>query len=179
MKPISQDKMRIEHWTPQSDPLLVQNTQLTLEYSNLLAACQGGEGGFKAQYHCDKSKENDLITIHPQDRINLPFQQGKSSGISCEKLVRFNLGNGKISSDNKVINQELNEILCLNNQNLKEARIIVLKEFQELLNKKYPGEWKKDTLEKWLEVYSSKSNGKYKPYCRVIISFLEERLKKT
>ena len=178
MKRISQDKMRIEHWRPQSHPDLQAYPILQLEYSNLLAACQGGEGGSKYQYHCDKSKDNDLITIHPQEKINLPLKQGEAIGISCEALVKFNSGDGRVYSDNQTINKELNDILCLNDQNLKEARVAVLEELKKILSKKYPGTWRKNTLEKFLEIYSDKSGGKYKPYCRVIISFLEKSLKK-
>jgi len=177
MRRISADRMRIEHWKPQTDILLQLNLILGLEYTNLLGACQGGEDGLKSQYHCDKSKGNKLITIHPQAKINLPLQQGEAMGISCETLVKFNLGSGIVYSENETINQEINDILCLNNQNLREGRRTVIQEFKKFLDKKYSNSLKKENLEKILKIWSEKSDGKYKEYCQVIITYLEKRLK--
>ena len=42
MRRISIDKMRVEHWKPQSHPDLITNPLLGLEYSNLLATCEAG-----------------------------------------------------------------------------------------------------------------------------------------
>ena len=53
--------MKVEHWAPQS-----VSPALALDYSNLLAACDGGEGSPPSGQHCDTAKGNQVITLDPR-----------------------------------------------------------------------------------------------------------------
>lgn len=161
MARIAENKMRIEHWQPQS-----KNSLLELDYSNLLAACQGGEGGSKRQYHCDKSKGEDEILVHPNEAI----------GMNCETLVKFRR-NGIVYSDNEQVDREINDILRLNIQNLVEARAAVLDSFKKVILEKYAGSLNKQKLQKIFDSLCVKKDGKYNEYCRVALTYLEQRIK--
>lgn len=160
MKRITEDKMRIEHWLPQS-----KHPDRELDYANLLAACQGGENGSKRQYHCDVSKGEQEIFVHPNEAI----------GTNCEALVQFRR-NGYVYSKNEDIDRELNQILKLNLQHLVEGRVAALDGFQNALAKKYKSSLNR---QKWQELYEDLSCGKdgqYKEYCRVVLAYIEKKL---
>lgn len=53
--------MKIEHWAPQS-----VHSALALDYTNLLAACNGGEGNPRRDQHCDTAKGNLVIGLDPR-----------------------------------------------------------------------------------------------------------------
>ncbi len=92
MQRIKKDKMKIEHWKPQTG-----YPDLQLNYKNLLGACLGNEGKPKHLQHCDTKKGDELITINPTRH-------------NCEILVKFSKS-GEIYSDDDNINKDLNETL--------------------------------------------------------------------
>lgn len=55
-----QSGMRIEHWAAKA-----AHPELALTYSNLLAACHGGEGDRRPQQHCDVYKGDNALNINP------------------------------------------------------------------------------------------------------------------
>lgn len=161
MQRISIDKMKIEHWKSQDD-----YEELQLDYNNLLGACQGGEGSPNHLQHCDTKKGNTEITINPLDNHR-----------NCEDLIKY-LGNGEISSDDVTINNDLNQVLNLNMQTLVNNRKEVLELVLKQLKSQYPkGDWTEAILNKKIQQWSDKQNdGKYKPYCQIVIYHLKKKL---
>ncbi len=161
MQRISDSKMKIEHWKSQDD-----YPELQLDYNNLLAACQGGQGLPSHLQHCDTRKGNTKITINPTD-----------GNKNCENLVRYR-GNGQIYSDETTINDELNQVLNLNTQTLANNRKEVLDIVIQQLTKERPqGNWTEAMLTQKINEWNDKQqDGKYKPYCQIIIYFLKKKL---
>jgi predicted subunit of tRNA(5-methylaminomethyl-2-thiouridylate) methyltransferase len=81
-------------------------------------------------------------------------------------------------NDDETINHELNEILNLNYQTLRENRKIAFDTVIAVLNKKFPNKtWSKEAIKKTLEELSTKDKeGKYSPYCQYIVWYLSKRL---
>lgn len=161
MQRISIDKMKIEHWKSQDD-----YEELQLNYNNLLGACQGGEGSPNHLQHCDTKKGNTEITINPVDNLRI-----------CEDLIKY-LGNGEIASDDVTINNDLNQVLNLNMQTLVNNRKEVLELVLKQLKNQYPkGDWTEAILNKKIQQWSDKqSDGKYKPYCQIVIYHFKKKL---
>lgn len=154
----NRDLTKIEHFKPQKKFLEKQ-----LEYKNLLAVCKGGEGKMADLQHCDTKKGDDLITIDPLNK-------------SCERLVKFTTG-GFVYSEDPIVDKDLTETLNLNVDKLVEERKMRIDFIKaKLTNKKSRGTWTKATLEKEIEKYQTKTNGKYKKYCQIIIFYLTKRL---
>ena len=161
MRRISEENMEIEHWEPQS-----KYPELQINYKNLLASCSGNRGSKKDNQHCNPRKGDAEITINPAD-----------SSKNCENQIRYS-STGKISSDDENINSDLNEILNLNLQTLKDNRQTELFTVINALNKKFTKKtWSKEAIKKTLEELSSKdAEGKYSPYCQYIFWYLSKRL---
>jgi len=94
MSRISLEKMKIEHFLPQS----VYPSE-SLEYSNLLAVCRGYEGECSQNQTCDTKKSNQIITINPLnlDHVNNTtyFRDGTINSNSyqndLDKILNLNL----------------------------------------------------------------------------------------
>ncbi|MCP2731692.1 retron system putative HNH endonuclease [Limnofasciculus baicalensis] len=156
---IAKDKMKIEHWQPQSS-----YPDLQLAYQNLLGACKGNERKPKNLQHCDTNKGESKITINPTDA-------------KCEKLIKYG-SNGQISSDDETINQELNEVLNLNTETLTKNRKAVVDAVIKGLEQKYPDKtWTVEILTKEIAKYTKlNQDSQYQPYCQVAISYLHKKL---
>lgn len=161
MQRISSDKMKIEHW--QSQDIY---PSLQLSYNNLLGACEGGQGSPPRLQHCDTKKGNIEISINPTD-----------NRINCEDVIKYR-GNGEIYSDDNTINQELNNVLNLNLQSLVNNRKEVLElVLQQLKNEYGKGDWTAPILKKKIQEWSSRQkDGKYQPYCQIVIYHLKKKL---
>lgn len=156
------EKMKIEHHKPQN-----KYPKLQLDYQNLLGSCKGNDGGPKYLLrHCDTSKGEQEMTLNPTDKLT-----------NCERLIKYRK-NGRIYSDDPVINHELNNILNLNTQtlvNCREAiRVQIIKELTNLKGKK--SAWSSSDIKTKIQEYESKIKGKYRPYCQVVIYFLKKRM---
>lgn len=75
---IASGTMKIEHWAPRS-----VFPERALDFSNLLAACDGGEGlraeqGRRraSEHHCDTAKGSESITLDPRRK-------------ECERLIAY------------------------------------------------------------------------------------------
>ncbi len=157
------EKIKIEHRKPQT-----KNQELQLEYQSLLGACMGNEGQPKHLQHCDTSKGDNEITINPTDNIK-----------NCEELIKYRK-NGQIYSDDQTINNDLDKILNLNMQKLVNFRRAIREEvINKLTNiKGKKSAWDNSKIQKMIEKYQSKdAEGKYKPYCQVVIYFLKKRIR--
>lgn len=165
-----QDKMKIEHFKPQS---IYNGTNgkpdLTLDYTNLLASCKGNEGSLKHLQHCDGHKGNDEIQVNPMDKILM-------------QKIRFDsIGRVFISEKDdfdKALNHDLNHTLNLNLQTLTADRKAIWTKLDQLMRKEFKD--KKPTksfIKQKLKEMSTPNNGKFMPMCQVAIYYLEKKLK--
>jgi uncharacterized protein (TIGR02646 family) len=155
------NKMKIEHWKSQSKYPTDQ-----LNYRNLLGACKGGEGQAENKQYCDTCKGNKELSKNPAETSH-----------NIETFIHYR-GDGTIFSKDKVFDKELNDILNLNVAFLVNNRKATLDGFKMTL-KRRKGAIQKATLQKWLKDWSGESDsGKLRPYCQVIVYWLNKRLKK-
>ncbi len=156
---------KIEHVKCQS-----KNTNLELNYQNMLLACSGNHGSPRIMQTCDTSKGERDLSFNPADiRRNI------------ETLIRYR-SNGEIFSDDETINVELNEILNLNTKDLKDIREVLYREIQQRIiieGKKRKG---KDIQKRFFETekenFLSLIGGKYTPYCMIGVYILKKKLSK-
>lgn len=149
------DRMKIEHWVPQS-----VDAGLELTWSNLLGACPGGMGGPAASQHCDTSRGNAQITIDPRGDIEHGFRY---------------LTNGRIELDDPSRQAELDDLLCLNIDKLRRARRAVLEGMKAAMARK-KGEWSRSFVERQIRGWRERSSGHFRPYCQVAVYWLQKRL---
>ncbi len=163
MQRISADRMKIEHWRSQDE-----YPQFQLDYNNLLGACQGGQGSPSHLQHCDTKKGNTEITINPLNNHR-----------NCEDLIKY-LAIGKIYSDDETIDKDLNDVLNLNMQTLVNNRKEVLELVLKQLKSEYSqGNWTVAILNKKIQQWTNRqTDGRYKPYCQIVIYHLQKKLSK-
>ena len=148
MARIDKDHMKVEHFKPQS--LYPQDI---FDYGNLLACCLGKT---QEESHCDTSKGNAEISLSPLSP-------------SCVDTLSYESGTGKIKSSNPYYDRELDRILHLNTPIIKQNRLKVLQGAIQALR------IRKQLEKEWNPV---DKEGKRKPYCGIVIYFLEKKLKK-
>lgn len=153
--------MKIEHWECQETYPTRQ-----LDYRNLLGACLGGMGQPGDKQHCDTRKGKKTLQFNPADPAH-----------NIEQRLHFELS-GTISSSDPTFKKQLDEVLGLNVQALKNRRKAVV-----------------DGLATWLRNYRERhrrgpdvatlqrlraqwvpSNGQLKPFVRVAVWWLDQRL---
>lgn len=159
-------EMKIEHHQCQDNFQYLQ-----LAYYNLLGACMGNEGKPKKLQTCDTKKGNLSLTINPT--LNNP---------TCETLFKYN-SDGEICSivNDAEINRQINEILNLNMQTLKDNRKKIYLEVQKRIeagSKQHATKQLKirhfeQERNKWL----NKVDGKYKEFCMVAVYYLTKKIK--
>lgn len=101
--------MKVEHWRCQS-----RNADLELTYSNILAACLGGQGQPEALQHCDTRKGEQDLKFNPADAAH-----------RIEQRIRYEM-DGTIASTDTEFNAELTDVLNLNLPLLRNRRKGVL-----------------------------------------------------
>lgn len=142
--------------------------KLQLDYTNMVICCPGS---INDDAHCDKSK-----SVGAKD---ISFSLFNISDINS---ISYSSKDGTIKSTNPVIEHDINKVLNLNNKLLKANRLQTINGVIEVLNLK---KWKKSEcqlqLEKWKERVTRNINGEdvsvLRPYCGVVIHFLEKKLK--
>lgn len=165
----------IEHYKSQ-DVYKGENgfPDLRLNYNNMLGVCNGNTGQPKHKQHCDKSKdfkENKKflpLTINPQNE-------------NCENLLWFS-GSGKIKSENKVIDTDINIILNLNENGLVRARKkaihLAISSINSNCKKHGKKDWSiseiKNERKKWATLYKSG----FLPFCQAVISYLDRKIER-
>jgi len=164
MQRIRENNSKIEHWKPQTPPF----AHLRLDYQNLFIACKGNEGAKKKFQHCDTHKGKDEITINPADETK-----------NCEQFVKYRK-NGKIYSDDPIVNKELDGILNLNTQTLKNNRAEIMGQVINDLTtiKGKNAEWPLRSVRKMIRKYEGRQgrkNEKFIPLCQLVIYFLKKR----
>ncbi|WP_133014906.1 retron system putative HNH endonuclease [Clostridium cuniculi] len=166
MRRISEDKMKIEHYIPQSN----SDNKEALNYNNMLGVCLGNSGA-KQKYEnltCDSHRGNAELVVNPMVKASID-------------LIKY-MDDGTIYSDNADINKDLNETLNLNCNDslLKVNRARVLSDIKRhLYAQQRNGIWKKELLNRMIKKFSTfDSDGKLREYSGVILYYLNNRIKK-
>jgi uncharacterized protein (TIGR02646 family) len=153
--------MKIEHFKCQDNYPDEQ-----LKYGNLLGACKGNEGQEDKMTHCDTFKKNMQLSFYPA-----------AKDYAIEDLILYG-NDGSVTSNNKQLNREINEVLNLNTIALKNRRKAALDGFKDGL-RCYQGKIKKPTLERWLNDWKGTDHDdRLRPFCMVIVYWLQKRLKR-
>lgn len=145
--------MKIEHWQCQAD-----HPERQLDFSNLLGACLGGQGGPEREQHCDTRKGNKTLCFSVCDPAH-----------PIERKIRF-LGNGEITSNDEAVKSALNEVLNLNWTRLTENRKAALTGFLQGL-----GTAKLDHA-KELSKWDGSSVGELPPFSQIVAHYLLKKL---
>lgn len=154
MSRISLEKMKIEHFFPQS-----KFQSKALEYSNLLAVCRGYEGQCLQDQTCDTKKSNQIITIDPLNLVHV-------NNITYSR-------DGTINSN--FYQDDLDKILNLNLFKLKNNRKNALSSFQkELCKQKDNKTISKEIFLKLLKEYEEREIKQ--EYDGIIINYLKKKL---
>lgn len=173
MSRISEENMSIEHWDPrhpdtQGATLSAQEKekyrQLEIDYKNMLAVCPGNEGRPPREQHCDTQKANKTLLYNP------------SCPSHYAKLRISYLITGEIKSEDTKFCKELDDVLNLNCEKLKNNRKAVISRVISELNRLSRNASRnkiQPILDNWR---STDSEGKKKEYAGVAIYFLEKRL---
>jgi uncharacterized protein (TIGR02646 family) len=103
------DAMTIEHWRCQSHYPAEQ-----LNYRNLLGGCLGGQGQPDHLQHCDTKKGDRDLQWNPSE-----------PGHHVDTRLKYEL-DGTIRADDVVFNGQINDVLNLNLQQIKNNRKGVL-----------------------------------------------------
>ena len=155
--------IRIEHYE-------ARNPENTFDYKNLLAVCSGGERKNEKndpeRYTCDKKKQNGKLTIDPQNKADM-------------ETISYDL-RGRIISNNKQFQKELDEVLNLNDSNgyLIRNRAAAISPIRTKLSKCGPGQDVLLMLNKWKEKFSKKNDsGEYEEYVGIIRWYIERSIR--
>lgn len=153
--------MKVEHWKSQEDHQARQ-----LDYSNLLGACLGGEGQPGDLQHCDTRKGKKDLKFNPADAAH-----------NIEQRVSY-LGDGKIASPDEEFCAQLHDVLGLNLPVLKNRRKAVINGLADWLRKYRSRHHKGPDNTTLLRERNrwSPAVGSLRPYARVAIWWLDQRL---
>ncbi|MBA3549302.1 MAG: TIGR02646 family protein [Nannocystis sp.] len=159
MARISRERMKVEHYLSQE-----RHPERALDHCNLFAACAGGEGWPRALQTCDTRKGSAALSINPTGNI--------------EPFLRY-LADGTISSADPAYQQDLDTTLNLNAAALKRARKAVIQGLVIAFEREMPKHWKPSRLREELARWEARDErGDYREFCRVVVYFLEKRLRR-
>lgn len=153
---------RIEHVKPQALSIAEGKVYETLAYSNMVLCCDGDidKGG---SFHCDRSKQDQIISFRPFDKCVID-------------TISYSSNKGTIKSSNPNYDRDFNKILNLNHPRLEASRLAVIKGLVIELGKKKI--WRKKDLVDRLDYYCNRTaNGNFHQYCGVIIWYLNKKLR--
>ena len=153
--------VKIEHVIPRSETQKSDDPTvrlLEIDYNNLVAVCDGLTEGMP---HCDTSKENRVIKLHP-------------CNINVEPTISYGLRDGKIISNNPHWNDDINceEKLNLNLSHIKINRIHALEGLKNALKK--DKNWSKSHLNRKLNHLEEVSHKN--PYLGILKYYLRKKI---
>lgn len=151
---IDESNTSIEHYLPQS-----QYPELSLEYHNLLAVCDGNQGNGKHLLQCDKKKSNKLLTKADPRRHEI------------EKEIFYTI-NGAINAMDDDFENDLNTLLNLNNQRMVENRRVIIDAIIQFVQVHVKSEIRKE-YKKWQNLDDA---GYFMEYSQVGVYFLKKYL---
>lgn len=157
---LTDEDHRVEHMQSREN-----HEDKKLDYSNMVICCPGHIGN---EEHCDRLKGSKDISFSPLDANFIATLSYKMDG--------------EIVSSNEQYNKEINDVLNLNTELLKENRKNTWEAVKnELIGQKGGKPWNKAILSKYIVKYSSThykdEKQKYIPYCGVVLFFLQKKLK--
>lgn len=156
MGKIFENTMKIEHFKCQST-----YPELQLDYNNMLGCCTGNEGKPHNQQTCDTFKGNLELLFSPANITDF------------QKMGLYYTDDGSIYSTNQAFNEQLNTVLNLNSNTLKNNRKDILDAVKYKLDSK-PNLRSKEELEKFIRNYKDSPS----PYYGIAIYYLEKKLAK-
>ncbi|HUH43038.1 MAG TPA: hypothetical protein VLZ29_07970 [Sulfurimonas sp.] len=150
-----------------------------INYDNFLAVCKGTL--CRSQLHCDKNRANYQkerpLFANPLKNIiiqNINFSEKGAvyykNFIKLEEISK--LKNHLISDEDSNIRYDLEVVLNLNCQNLKEKRALIIKAIKKLSDNGR----KKEVLKKLLSKYEIKNDNKYSEFCEVVIKYIIKKI---
>jgi len=157
MSRINYENSKIEHLKPQS-----RFRDKQIDYNNLFISCDGGEGLAHNKQYCDSKKaETELKAIDFLENIQDYLKYKKEA-----KRVIILSDNTNLSDDIDTLNLNVDRLA----KNRKEAYDSVI------ANLKNEG-FSSQNVRKILNYYRQMHNGKYEPYCEMIVYFLTKKLR--
>ena len=162
--------VRVEHCKPRHPQDEIEyDKKATLEFKWMLGVCSGNsflKGVKPENTTCDVHKGNTALTLDPFDELSI-------------RKIKYK-ADGSIYSDDADINEDVTETLNLNCQavSLPQTRKNVLMAEKNRIMKKCKGK-SQDAFMRELERTYEKlvQERNLIPYCGIIISWLEEKLK--
>ena len=161
---------RIEHCRPRHPHDEVEHDKkATLDYKWMLGVCYGNsltKGVNQEDITCDAHRGNTELTINPFDELSV-------------RKIKYK-ADGSIYSDDADINKDITETLNLNCEaiSLPETRKRVLMEEKCRIMKKCKGKSQDAFIHELERTYESLVQERnLTPYCGIIISWLESKLK--
>ena len=162
--------VRVEHCKPRHpQDEIKHDKKATLEFKWMLGVCYGNsiEKGSKPEdTTCDAHKGNAELTINPFDELSV-------------RKIKYK-ADGSIYSDDADINEDVTEILNLNCEaiSLPETRKNVLNVLKNEIVEKCKGKSHDAYIRELERIYDRLVYQRnLTPYCGIIISWLEEKLK--
>jgi uncharacterized protein (TIGR02646 family) len=146
--------MKIEHWQCQT-----AYPEQQLAYGNLLGACLGGEGKSPTEQHCDTRKADRDLKWNPANTAHV-----------VEARLRF-LVDGTVESTDAEFNLQLNDVLGLNLNYLKNSRKAVLDIVLMWWRSKPKGRQKIQQ-----QIDHRLNAAEYQPFSPVAVWFLRQKL---
>lgn len=161
---------RIEHCRPRHPGNKVEyDNKATLEFKWMLGVCYGNslEKGVKPEdMTCDAHRGNRALTVNPFDELSV-------------RKIKYK-ADGSIYSNDADINIDVTETLNLNCEavSLPETRRKILTEEQNRIMRKCKGKSQDAFIHELERVYESMVQERdLTPYCGIIISWIESKLK--
>ena len=169
-KIVSPNVERIEHCRPRHPHGEIEHDKKsTLDFKWMLGVCYGNsltKGVKHEDTTCDAHRGNTEITVNPFDELSI-------------RKIKYR-SDGSIYSDDEEINKDVTETLNLNCEavSLPATRKKVLQEEQSRIMRKCKGKSQEVFIRELERTYESLVQERnLTPYCGIIISWLENKLK--
>jgi uncharacterized protein (TIGR02646 family) len=132
MRRIEPRDMKIEHYRSQH-----RHREQELDWRNLLAACNGGEGRPPASQTCDTRKADEDLVLDPRT--------------DSVRAIRY-LGSGRLDVDDPDHVDDVERRLNLNTTELRLARAQAIDNLRRELSRRFgSGSWRRRDLERYLD----------------------------
>lgn len=152
--------MRVEHWLSQSE-----HPDEDMAWENMLGVCPGREDVPGSAEHCDRSRGNVPLHVHP---ARIPPD--------VESILTYS-DTGFIRCDDPLIQGDIDGILNLNCALLRGRRKRRLAGFIAAVAPKHGKRWPRAKLEKQLQVwYDVSPDGKYREDHMIVVYWIRRRL---
>lgn len=160
--------MQVEHYVAQHPLDNDYDPAMTIDYHNMLGVCPGNKGneaGSKG-LTCDQSRGNTPLTINPQRQ---------------ELVARIRYSdNGRIFSDDPVIDRDLQVVLNLNcvQAYLPASRKMALDELKKRIYRSFGDKTAtKAALQRMYSGLKSGEDGRLVPFVGILLWYLEKKLR--